>query len=92
MARARRVNQLMAHHGRHSRAELAIFPKASPVLSLRLDGVNIAITSWNGQHVSATDVAFARELARRAAAYALEVERRFRGLTPVGAAGEGAAR
>jgi hypothetical protein len=84
MARARRVNQLMAHHGRHSRAELTTFPKASPVLSLRLDGVNIAITSWDGQRVNATDVQFARDLAKRATAYALEVERRFRGLAPTG--------
>lgn len=76
MAGVVRVNQVVAHHGRSSRAEVAVFPRVSPVLSLHLDGVRVTITSWRAATVTSSDVKFARELARCAVAYAMEIERR----------------
>lgn len=56
------------------------YPQRAPVLGLVFNGVQVLVTTSAGDHVTLDDVAFARCLAREAAAFATSVERMFNGL------------
>jgi len=61
-------------------AELRCYPRRSPLLTIRAGRPALLVTFAVPERIQAGHVAFARQLAQSAAAYAVEVERRFRGL------------
>ena len=63
-----------------SGAELLSYRDRSPLLTIRAGRPSLLVTLTVPERVEAGHVAFARQLAQSAAAYAVEVERRFRGL------------
>jgi hypothetical protein len=63
-----------------SGAELLSYRGRSPLLTIRAGRPPLLVTLTVPERVEAGHVEFARQLARSAAAYAVEVERRFRGL------------
>ena len=63
-----------------SGAELRCYPQRSPLLTIRAGRPALLVILTVPERVEAGHVAFARQLAQSAAAYAVEVERRFRGL------------
>jgi len=63
-----------------SAAELLSYRDRSPLLAIRAGRPALLVTLTVPDLIEAGHVTFARQLARSAAAYAVEVERRFRGL------------
>jgi hypothetical protein len=63
-----------------SAAELLSYRDRSPLLTIRAGRPALLVTLTIAEQVEAGHVAFARQLAKSATAYAVEVERRFRGL------------
>ena len=63
-----------------SGAELRCYQHRSPLLTIRAGKPALLVTLTVPDDIEAGHVAFARQLAKSAAAYAVEVERRFRGL------------
>jgi len=63
-----------------SGTELRCYPQRSPLLTIRTGRPALLVTLTVPERVGAGHVAFARQLAQSATAYAVEVERRFRGL------------
>jgi len=63
-----------------SGAELHCYPERAPLLTIRAGRPALLVTLTVPERVEAGHVAFARQLAQSATAYAVEVERRFRGL------------
>jgi hypothetical protein len=70
--------------------EFRRYDHRTPILTLRVDRVAL-ITLTLPEQVDAGHVAFARQLARLAARYAIEVERHSRGLPALPARGADAA-
>ena len=66
--------------GGRSAAELLSYRDRSPLLAIRTGRPALLVMLTVPERVEAGHVAFARQLAMSAAAYAVEVERRFRGL------------
>jgi hypothetical protein len=62
-------------------AELLSYRDRSPLLTVRAGRPALLVTLTVPEQIEAGHVAFARQLAQSAAAYAVEVERRFRGLS-----------
>ena len=56
------------------------YPQRSPLLTIRAGRPALLVTLTVPNLIEAGHVAFARQLAQSATAYAVEVERRFRGL------------
>jgi hypothetical protein len=67
-----------------SAAELLSYRDRSPLLAIRAGRPSLLVTLTVPDHIEPGHVHFARQLARSAAAYAVEVERRFRGLPRLG--------
>jgi len=63
-----------------SGAELRCYPQRAPLLTIRAGRPSLLVTLTVPERVEAGHVEFARQLAQSATAYAVEVERRFRGL------------
>ena len=63
-----------------SQAELLSYRGRSPLLTIRAGKPPLLVTLTVPERIEAGHVEFARQLAQSAAAYAVEVERRFRGL------------
>jgi hypothetical protein len=63
-----------------SGAELRCYPQRAPLLTIRAGRPALLVTFTVPDHIEAGHVEFARQLAQSATAYAVEVERRFRGL------------
>jgi hypothetical protein len=63
-----------------SAAELLSYRDRSPLLTIRTGRPALLVTLTVPDLIEAGHVAFARQLAKSAAAYAVKVERRFRGL------------
>jgi hypothetical protein len=61
-------------------AELLSYRDRSPLLTIRAGRPSLLVTVTVPDRIEAGHVAFARQLAQSATAYAVEVERRFRGL------------
>ena len=71
-----------------SGAELRCYPRRAPLLTIWAGRPALLVTLTVPERVEAGHVAFARQLATSAAAYAVEVERRFRGLPRLAATKE----
>jgi hypothetical protein len=76
----RRATSLCVPVDDRSRAELLSFRGHSPLLTIRAGRPPLLVMLTVPDLIEAGHVAFARQLAQSAAAYAVEVERRFRGL------------
>ena len=79
MTAKRAVSVCVPVDGR-SGAELRCYRRRAPLLTIRAGRPALLVTLTVPDLIEAGHVAFARQLAQSAAAYAVEVERRFRGL------------
>ena len=77
---ASRATSLCVPVDARSGAELHCYPERAPLLTIRAGRPALLVTLTVPERVEAGHVAFARQLAQSATAYAVEVERRFRGL------------
>jgi hypothetical protein len=77
---AKRATSLCVPVDAKSVAELKCYPQRAPLLTIRAGRPALLVTLTVPDHIEAGHVAFARQLAQSAAAYSVEVERRFRGL------------
>ena len=71
-----------------SGAELRCYPQRAPLLTIRAGRPSLLVTLTVPDLIEAGHVDFARQLAKSATAYAVEVERRFRGLPRLAATKE----
>jgi len=76
----KRATSLCVPVDARSGAELRCYPGRAPLLTIRAGRPALLVTFTVPERVAAGHVDFARQLAKSAAAYAVEVERRFRGL------------
>jgi hypothetical protein len=77
---ARRATSLCVPVDAKSGAEFRCYPRRAPLLTIRAGRPALLVTLTVPDLIEAGHVDFARQLAQSAAAYAVEVERRFRGL------------
>jgi len=77
---ARRATSMCVPVDARSGAELRCYPQRSPLLTIRAGKPALLVTLTVPDLIEAGHVEFARQLAQSATAYAVEVERRFRGL------------
>jgi len=77
---AKRAISLCVPVDARSGAELRCYPQRAPLLTIRAGRPSLLVTLTVPERVEAGHVEFARQLAQSATAYAVEVERRFRGL------------
>jgi len=77
---ASRATSLCVPVDARSGAELHCYPERAPLLTIRAGRPALLVTLTVPERVEAGHVAFARQLAQSATAYAVEVERRVRGL------------
>jgi len=80
---ARRAASLCVPVDGRSGAELRCYPQRAPLLTICAGRPALLVTLTVPERIEAGHVAFARQLAQSATAYAVEVERRFRGLPPL---------
>jgi hypothetical protein len=78
---AKRATSLCVPVDDRSGAELRSYPQRAPLLTIRAGRPALLVTLTVPEQLEAGHLAFARQLAQSAAAYAVEVERRFRGLS-----------
>ena len=77
---ANRATSLYVPVDAKSGAEIRCYPQRAPLLTIRAGRPALLVTLTVPDQIEAGHVALARQLAQSATAYALEVERRFRGL------------
>ena len=77
---ATRATSLCVPVDTRSAAELRRYPQRAPLLTIRAGRPALLVTLSVPDNIEAGHVAFARQLAKAAAAYAVELERRFRGV------------
>ena len=77
---ARRAMSLRVPVDARSGAELRCYPARAPLLTIRAGRPALLVTLTVPDLIEAGHVEFARQLVQSAIAYAVEVERRFRGL------------
>jgi hypothetical protein len=63
-----------------SAAELRCYSQRAPLLTIRAGRPALLVTFTAPEQIEAGHVEFARQLAQSATGYAVEIERRFRGL------------
>lgn len=80
---ARRTAALAVPVDARSAVVLFGYPNRSPLLTITTGARSLLVTLTLPEHLEAGHVDFARQLACRAMAYAVEVERRYRGLAPL---------
>jgi hypothetical protein len=76
----RRATSMCVPVDARSGAELRCYPQRSPLLTIRAGKPALLVTLTVPEQIEVGHVQFARQLAKSATAYAVEVERRFRGL------------
>ncbi len=76
----RRVTSVCLPVGARSQVEFCRYAARTPILVIRAGYPAVLVTLTLPERVEEGHVAFARQLARQAARYALEVERSWRGL------------
>jgi hypothetical protein len=76
----KRATSLCVPVDARSGAELRCYPQRAPLLTIRAGRPSLLVTFTVPEQIEAGHVEFARQLAQSATAYAVEVERRFRGL------------
>ena len=86
----RRATSMCVPVDARSGTELRCYPQRSPLLTIRAGKPALLVTLSVPEQIEAGHVAFARQLAESAAAYAVEVERRFRGVSRLAEAREAA--
>jgi hypothetical protein len=79
---ARRATSLCVPVDARSAAEVTSYRERAPLFTIRAGRPSLLVTLTVPDRLEAGHVEFARQLAESAAAYAVEVERRFRGLSP----------
>lgn len=79
---ARRVPALAVPVDARSAVTFWPYPNRAPLLAISA-GRSLLVTLTLPEHLEAGHVDFARQLACRSMAYAVEVERRYRGLAPL---------
>jgi len=77
---AQRATSLCVPVDAKSGAELRCYPQRAPLLTIRAGRPALLVTLTVPDLIEAGHVDFARQLAKSATAYAVEIERRFRGL------------
>jgi hypothetical protein len=77
----RRATSLCVPVDARSGAEVHCYPQRTPLLTIRAGRPALLVTLTVPERIEAGHVDFARQLAQSAIAYAVEVERRFRGLS-----------
>jgi hypothetical protein len=77
---SQRATSLCVPVDARSGAEVRCYPQRGPLLTIRAGRPALLVTLTVPEQIEAGHVAFARQLAQSATAYAVEVERRFRGL------------
>jgi hypothetical protein len=77
---AKRATSLCVPVDARSIAELRCYPQRAPLLTIRAGRPALLVTLTVPEQIEAGHVELARQLAKSATAYAVEVERRFRGL------------
>jgi hypothetical protein len=77
---AKRATSLCVPVDVKSGAELRCYSQRAPLLTIRAGRPALLVTLTVPEQIEAGHVDFARQLAQSATAYAVEVERRFRGL------------
>jgi hypothetical protein len=77
---AKRATSLCVPVDARSGAELRCYPQRAPLLTIRAGRPALLVTLTVPDLIEAGHVAFVRQLAQSATAYAVEVERQFRGL------------
>ena len=87
---ATRATSLCVPVDARSGAELRCYPRRAPLLTIRAGRPALLVTFTVPDNIEAGHVAFARQLAKAAAGYAVEVERRFRGVSRLAEAREAA--
>jgi hypothetical protein len=85
---ARRALSLCVPVDVRSGAEVLAYRDRAPLLTIRAGCPALLVTLTVPDRIEAGHVEFARQLAKSATAYAVEVERRFRGLALAGAGEE----
>jgi hypothetical protein len=80
---ARRVPALAVPVDARSGVNLLGYANRSPLLTITTGRPTLLVTLTLPERLEAGHVEFARQLACRAMAYAVEVERRYRGLAPL---------
>ena len=76
----RRATSMCVPVDARSGTELRCYPQRSPLLTIRAGKPALLVSLSVPEQIEAGHVAFARQLAQSTAAYAVELERRFRGL------------
>jgi hypothetical protein len=87
---ARRALSLCVPVDARSAAEVLSYRDRAPLLTIRAGRPALLVTLTVPERIEPGHVEFARQLAKSATAYAVEVERRFRGLALAGACEEAA--
>jgi hypothetical protein len=77
---ARRVTSVCLPVGARSGVEFRRYEVRTPILTIRAGYPPVLVTLTLPERVEEGHVVFARQLARQAARYALEIERSWRGL------------
>ena len=77
----RRATSLCVPVDAKSGVELRCYPQRAPLLTIRAGRAALLVTLTVPELIEASHVEFAHQLAKSATAYAVEVERRFRGLS-----------
>ena len=80
---AKRATSVCVPVDARSVAELRYYSQRAPLLTIRAGRPALLLTLTIPERIEAGHVAFARQLAKSATAYAVEVERQFRGLPPL---------
>ncbi|GAT69014.1 hypothetical protein PS9374_04679 [Planomonospora sphaerica] len=78
--RTHRTSVISLNTGCGAQATNHPYPARTPVLALDFGALSVLVTTSAGDLVTASDVEFARQLAREAQAFARSVERSFHGL------------
>lgn len=87
----RRAPSLCVPVDTRSGAEVLSYRDRAPLLTIRAGRPALLVTLTVPDRIEAGHVEFARQLAKSAAAYAVEVERRFRCLAPAASCKEAVA-
>ncbi|GGQ25158.1 hypothetical protein [Streptosporangium pseudovulgare] len=79
--KAHRIAAITLNAGSGAQVTHHLYPSRTPVLALDFGALSVLVTTSAGDRVTASDVEFARQLAREADQFARAVERSFHTLT-----------
>ncbi|MFI7043280.1 hypothetical protein ACWDR9_13870 [Streptosporangium sandarakinum] len=79
--RTHRIAAITLNAGSGAQVTHHLYPSRTPVLALDFGALSVLVTTSAGDRVTASDVEFARQLAREADQFARAVERSFHAST-----------